>query len=108
MEQPKAAATAAEKARLKTVTGFVVSNKMKKSITVQVERLVRHPKFGKFQRKYTTYTSHDEKNEARPGDKVTIISCRPLSKSKRWTLKAIVERARGSEVTAAPAVTPTT
>jgi small subunit ribosomal protein S17 len=80
--------------RKRTVTGVVVASGMNKTIKVQVERLVRHPKFGKFVRKYTTYYCHDEKREARPGDKVTILSCRPLSKTKRWVLGKIVERVR--------------
>lgn len=89
----------AESLRRRTITGVVVSNKMAKTVTVRVERLVRHPKFGKTLRKYTTYYCHDEKCEAKPGDKVTIAATRPISKLKRWALQTIVERAK---VTAEP------
>lgn len=98
--------SAAEGHRRKFITGVVVSNKMQKTITVKVERLVRHPKFGKIQRKYTTLVAHDEKGEAKPGDKVTVASTRPMSKLKRWTLKEIVER--GREGVTQPMPTPAT
>ncbi len=100
---------APEGRRRKFIIGMVVSNKMEKTITVKVERLVCHPKFGKIMRRYTTYVCHDEKREARPGDKVVIASTRPMSKSKRWTLKEILDRGReGVSAAAAPAAgTPT-
>ena len=78
---------------LRTVTGRVVSNKMDKTITVLVERLVRHPLYGKFIKRSTKLHAHDEANECHEGDVVTVTECRPLSKSKCWKLVKIVERA---------------
>ncbi|MFL6649197.1 MAG: 30S ribosomal protein S17 [Sulfurifustaceae bacterium] len=78
----------------RTVTGRVVSNKMQKTITVQVERRLQHPKYGKFLTRRTKLHAHDEKNESKEGDVVMIEQCRPLSKTKTWRLVKIVERAR--------------
>ena len=78
---------------LRTIQGRVVSNKMDKTITVLVERKVKHPVYGKFVKKSTKLHAHDESNECNEGDVVTITACRPLSKSKKWKLEAIVERA---------------
>jgi small subunit ribosomal protein S17 len=75
-------------------TGTVVSNKMDKSITVRVDRKVKHPVYGKFQRKSTKFMAHDEKNQCGIGDTVTIMETRPLSKLKRWRLLEIVEKAK--------------
>jgi len=75
-------------------TGTVVSNKMDKSITVRVDRKVKHPVYGKFQRKSTKFMAHDEKNECGIGDTVTIMETRPLSKLKRWRLLEIVEKSK--------------
>ncbi len=75
-------------------TGTVVSNKMDKSISVRVDRIVKHPVYGKFQRKSTKFMAHDEKNECGIGDTVTIMETRPLSKLKRWRLLEIVEKAK--------------
>jgi small subunit ribosomal protein S17 len=75
------------------LTGKVVSNKMDKTIAVSIERVVRHPTYGKFVRRTTKLLAHDEKNEAREGDTVSITPCRPLSRHKSWRLLAIVERA---------------
>jgi small subunit ribosomal protein S17 len=83
---------AADKAT-RTVTGRVVSNRMDKTITVAIERLVKHPNYGKFVRRTTKLLAHDEANESREGDTVTIAECRPLSRSKSWRLVAVVERA---------------
>ncbi len=77
--------------RRKTVNGVVTSNKMFKTITVKSEKLVKHPKYGKFVRRVTTYKAHDEENKASMGDKVEITETRPLSKTKRWRLVRIVE-----------------
>ncbi|MFO7824430.1 MAG: 30S ribosomal protein S17 [Cyclobacterium sp.] len=73
--------------------GKVVSNKMDKSITVAVERRVKHPMYGKFVGKTTKFMAHDENNDCNPGDLVKISETRPLSKSKRWRLVEIIERA---------------
>ena len=78
---------------VRTLTGQVVSNKMDKTISVAIERVVKHPTYGKFVRRTTKLLAHDEKNEAREGDTVSITPCRPLSRYKSWRLLAIVERA---------------
>ncbi len=77
----------------RTVTGRVVSNKMEQTITVLVERKVKHPVYGKFIKRSTKMHAHDAKNECNEGDLVTISQCRPLSKTKQWVLESIVERA---------------
>ncbi|MGE0527251.1 MAG: 30S ribosomal protein S17, partial [Bdellovibrionales bacterium] len=82
-----------EGVRRQEVVGEVVSNGMNKTIAVQIYRRVRHPKYGKFQKKTSVFKAHDERNEAKRGDKVRIIATRPLSKTKRWRLLEIVERA---------------
>lgn len=74
--------------------GVVKSNKMEKTIVVAVERKVKHPMYGKFVKRTTTFSAHDEKNECNIGDTVRIMETRPLSKSKRWRLVEIVERAK--------------
>jgi small subunit ribosomal protein S17 len=78
---------------VRSLTGEVVSNKMDKTISVSIERVVRHPTYGKFVRRTTKLLAHDENNEAREGDTVSITPCRPLSRRKSWRLLAIVERA---------------
>lgn len=75
-------------------TGLVVSDKMDKTITVLVRRQVMHPVYSKFVKKSKKYTVHDEKNEARTGDLVSIMETRPISKRKKWRLTKIVERAK--------------
>ncbi|MDG4550550.1 MAG: 30S ribosomal protein S17 [Candidatus Contendobacter sp.] len=77
----------------RTLSGRVTSDKMNKTITVAVERLVKHPVYGKYVRRTTKLHAHDEHNECRMGDLVAIKQCRPLSKTKSWTLVAVVERA---------------
>jgi len=74
--------------------GKVVSNKMQKSITIAVERKVKHPIYGKFVNRTTKFMAHDEKNEAGIGDTVRIMETRPMSKQKRWRLVEIVEKAK--------------
>lgn len=74
--------------------GQVVSNKMQKTITVAVNRRVKHPIYGKFIRKTTKFAAHDENNECNIGDTVRIMETRPLSKNKRWRLVEILERAK--------------
>ena len=78
----------------KEKTGVVVSNKMEKSIIVSVERLVKHPKYGKFVKLTSKFHAHDERNECNIGDTVSIMETRPLSKTKNWRLVQIVERAK--------------
>ncbi len=77
----------------KTEVGTVISDKMDKTVVVRVERLVQHPKYKKYIKRYTKYKAHDEKNECRAGDKVLIIETRPLSKTKRWRVMQILEKA---------------
>ena len=79
----------------RTVSGVVVSDKMDKSITVRIERRVKHPVYGKFVRKSTKVHAHDEDNSCKIGDTVTVVECRPLSKTKTWMLQSIDERAGG-------------
>ncbi len=74
--------------------GIVVSNKMQKTIVVQVERKLKHAKYGKFLKKTTKFAAHDENNDCNIGDTVRIMETRPLSKSKRWRLVEIIERAK--------------
>ncbi|WP_028448400.1 MULTISPECIES: 30S ribosomal protein S17 [Chitinibacter] len=78
----------------RTLTGRVVSNKMDKTVTVLVERLVRHPLYGKMVRQSKKYHAHDELNQYGEGDVVTIEEGRPLSKTKSWVVTALVEKAR--------------
>lgn len=74
--------------------GVVVSNKMEKSIVVQVERKMKHPIYGKFLKKSTKFAAHDENNDCNAGDTVRIAETRPLSKNKCWRLVEIIERAK--------------
>ena len=78
----------------KTRIGVVTSNKMTKTITVAVERKVKHPIYGKFVKKTTKFHAHDEKNECTIGDMVRIMETRPLSKTKRWRLVEVLEKAK--------------
>jgi small subunit ribosomal protein S17 len=78
----------------KTRTGVVSSNKMDKTITVTVERKVKHPIYGKFVKKTTKFMAHDEKNECSIGDTVRIMESRPLSKNKCWRLVEIIEKVK--------------
>jgi small subunit ribosomal protein S17 len=84
----------AESAIRKQITGVVTSNKMDKTITVTVERKLRHPIYGKFVKKSKKFTAHDENNECTEGDLVLITESRPLSKMKRWRLVNVVEKAK--------------
>jgi small subunit ribosomal protein S17 len=74
--------------------GIVTSNKMAKTIVVSVERKIKHPKYGKFIKRTSSFFAHDEKNEANNGDLVLIAETRPLSKNKCWRLVQIVEKAK--------------
>lgn len=78
---------------VRTLTGKVVSDKMEKSIVVMIERRVKHPVYGKYVSKSTKMKAHDEANDCKIGDTVTIAESRPLSKTKSWTLVKIEERA---------------
>ncbi len=76
------------------VTGVVVSDKMQKTVKVAIERQVRDGLYGKIQRRTSTFLAHDEKGEAKIGDRVAITETRPLSRRKRWTVVSIVEKAK--------------
>jgi small subunit ribosomal protein S17 len=78
---------------VRSLTGQVVSTKMDKTIAVTIERVVKHPMYGKFVRRTTKLLAHDEQNEAKEGDTVSITPCRPLSRRKSWRLLKVVERA---------------
>jgi small subunit ribosomal protein S17 len=80
--------------RRKSFVGTVESNKMDKTIVVKVERLVKHDKYGKYIKRTSKLTAHDPENTCNIGDKVSVISTRPLSKSKRWRLVEVLERAK--------------
>ena len=87
------ASTEARNAR-KVREGLVVSDKMDKTVVVAVERLKRHPLYGRVQRVTKKFKAHDETNECKPGDRVRIVETRPLSKQKCWRILEIVERAK--------------
>ena len=78
----------------KTFVGIVESNKMEKTIVVRVERLVKHSVYGKYIKRSTKLTAEDPENSCNIGDKVSVVSTRPLSKTKRWRLGEIIERAK--------------
>ncbi len=79
--------------RRRELVGIVVSNKMDKTLVVQVIRRYKHPKYKKYVNERTRYKAHDEKNDAQIGDRVSIVESRPLSKDKRWRLQSVLERA---------------
>jgi small subunit ribosomal protein S17 len=87
------AAEKQDKPTQRPTVGRVVSNKMQKSVTVVVERLVKHPAYGKFIRRTTKVMAHDEEGACREGDTVAIVECRPISKRKAWRVVEIVARA---------------
>ncbi len=82
-----------EDKKQRTVNGVVLSDKMDKTVTVMIERKVKHPLYGKYIRRSTKLHVHDEKNECNIGDTVSIAECRPMSKSKSWTLVEVVNKA---------------
>ncbi|UCD67057.1 MAG: 30S ribosomal protein S17 [Betaproteobacteria bacterium] len=82
-----------ETPRRRRLTGRVVADKMDKTVTVRVDRMVRHPLYGKFVRRTTKYHAHDEANECHTGDTVLIEESRPYSKSKTWKVARLMERA---------------
>ena len=80
----------------RTVIGRVVSNKMDKTVSVAIERLIKHPMYGKYIRRTTKVLAHDAANECKEGDRVAISECRPFSKNKSWTVVDVVQRAAES------------
>jgi small subunit ribosomal protein S17 len=82
-----------EKAKVqRTIIGRVVSNKMDKTVSVAVERLIKHPMYGKYIRRTTKVLAHDANNDCKEGDRVTISECKPISKNKSWAVVDVVER----------------
>ena len=77
----------------RTVVGRVVSDKMDKTVSVAIERLIKHPVYGKYIRRTTKVLAHDAANECKPGDRVAISECKPVSKNKSWAVVDVVERA---------------
>lgn len=94
MAEAGVAVTAEKSSNPRTVTGTVISNRMEKSIVVLIERRERHPVYGKYVRKSKKVHAHDQNNECNIGDTVTVVECRPISKTKTWMLKSIDERAQ--------------
>lgn len=86
-------AKATEEKLQRTVIGRVVSDKMDKSVTVAIERLIKHPVYGKYIRRTSKVMAHDASNDCKMGDRVAISECRPLSKNKAWQVTNVVERA---------------
>ena len=86
-------ATEAPRGLKKSRVGVVVSSAMDKTVSVAIERLIKHPVYGKYIRRTTKVLAHDAANECKPGDRVAISECRPISKNKSWTVVNVVERA---------------
>lgn len=82
-----------EKKTQRTIVGRVVSDKMDKTVSVAIERLIKHPVYGKYIRRTTKVLAHDDANECKAGDRVAISECRPVSKNKAWAVVDVVERA---------------
>lgn len=98
MATETAALTAQIRTPAKTQIGLVVSDKRNKTITVEIRRVVKHARYGKYLYRSTLYHAHDEKEEAKTGDRVEIQACRPISKQKRWSLVRIIEKATTVDV----------
>ena len=86
----------AEDRKVRTLIGRVVSNKMEQSVAVVIERLVKHPVYGKYIRRRTKLLAHDETNNCKEGDRVAIVECRPISKRKSWKVVEIVQKSSDS------------
>ena len=79
----------------RTIVGRVVSDKMDKTVSVAIERTIKHPVYGKYIRRTSKVMAHDATNECKPGDRVAIAECKPISKNKSWAVVSVVERAAG-------------
>lgn len=90
-------APATEQKARRTLVGRVVSDKMNKTVSVAIERLIKHPQYGKYVRRTGKLMAHDEGNECRIGDRVAIVECRPISKGKAWRVVSVIERAAEKE-----------
>lgn len=84
-----------DKKEQRTLVGTVVSDKMDKTVSVAIERQIKHPKYGKYIRRTSKIMAHDETNDCRTGDRVAISECRPMSKNKAWQVVNVIERAAG-------------
>ena len=93
-ESPGTERAPARETRRKTREGLVTSDRMDKTVVVEVQRLVRHRRYKRVIRRTTRYAAHDERNECGVGDRVRIMETRPVSKTKRWLVTSIVEKAR--------------
>ena len=82
-----------EKKAQRTIVGRVVSDKMDKSVSVAIERTIKHPVYGKYIRRTSKVMAHDAANECKPGDRVAIAECKPISKNKSWSVVNVIERA---------------
>ncbi len=82
-----------EKKAQRTIVGRVVSDKMDKTVSVAIERTIKHPVYGKYIRRTSKVMAHDATNECKPGDRVAIAECKPISKNKSWAVVSVVERA---------------
>ncbi len=82
-----------DKKNQRTLEGRVVSNKMDKTVSVAIERMIKHPVYGKYIRRTSKLLAHDATNDCREGDRVTIAECRPISKNKSWAVVNVIERA---------------
>jgi small subunit ribosomal protein S17 len=82
-----------EKKVQRTVVGRVVSDKMDKSVSVAIERTIKHPVYGKYIRRTSKVMAHDAANECKEGDRVAIAECKPISKNKSWAVVSVIERA---------------
>ena len=85
--------------------GWVISDRMQKTVIVSVERTVMHPKYKKYLRRRTKVKAHDEQNQSHVGDRVLIVECRPLSRDQRWRVSRILARAKTTEADASNAAT---
>ncbi len=79
----------------RTIVGRVVSDKMDKTVSVSIERLIKHPTYGKYIRRTSKVMAHDENNECKTGDRVALSECRPVSRNKSWQVVNVIERAAG-------------
>ncbi|MDB5037735.1 MAG: ribosomal protein [Bacteriovoracaceae bacterium] len=86
---------AAKTTRRRTIEGVVLSNKMQKTIVIETASLVKHPKYGKYFKKYKKLKAHDEKSECQVGDRVEVIETAPISKEKKFRVRQILEKAKG-------------
>jgi small subunit ribosomal protein S17 len=82
-----------QKRNQRTLEGRVVSNRMDKTVSVAIERMIKHPVYGKYIRRTSKLLAHDATNDCREGDRVAIAECRPISKNKSWTVLSVIERA---------------